>query len=153
MENKGCEIDLINSVVSTGDPLKNILLTEEKIHSLKTFNEENKNLFNPFLTAAKRLVRIVENTSNGSIDTSLLKTDQEKTLLQSFQQIKSKNYKSTNDYLKELSSLTIPINNFFEKVLVNDPDPKIKQARQSLLKQGKDLFEQICDFNKIQDRS
>ena len=152
MESKGLNLDLINSVISVGAPLKDITSTQEKIHSLKAFNEKEKVTFNSFLTAAKRLVRIVENNSNGGIDTSLLKTEQEKVLLQSFQQIESKQYKTTNDYLKELLNLTTPINNFFEKILVNDPDPKIKQARQSLLKQGKDLFEQICDFNKIQDR-
>ena len=153
METRGYDPDIIQSVISIGDPLKDLISTYEKINSLKTFYEENKDLFNPFLTAAKRLVRIVETNSNGSTDLNLLKTEQEKVLLQSFQQIGSKDYKTVNDYLKELSGLTTPINNFFEKVLVNDPDPKIKQARQSLLKQGKDLFEQICDFNKIQDRS
>ena len=153
METKGYDTDIIQSVISVGEPLSNMALTCERINSLKSFNEENKTLFNPFLTAAKRLVRIVENNSNGSVDTSLLKTEQEKTLLQNFQEIKSKKYKTVSEFLKELSGLTIPINNFFDKVLVNDPDPKIKQARQSLLKQGKDLFEQICDFNKIQDRS
>lgn len=153
METKGYDSDLIQSVISVCDPLKDFISTHNKINSLKIFNEENKNLFNPFLTAAKRLVRIVETNTNGSLDVNLLKTEQEKVLLQSFQQIKSKTYKTTNDYLKELSNLTTPINNFFDKVLVNDPDPKIKRTRQSLLKQGKDLFEQICDFNKIQDRS
>lgn len=153
METRGYDPDIIQSVLSVGNPLQNLISTHEKISSLKAFNEENKNLFNPFLTAAKRLVRIVETNINGNIDTNLLKTEQEKTLLQNFHEIKSKKYKTTNDYLKELSGLTAPINNFFDKVLVNDPDPKIKQARQSLLKQGKDLFEQICDFNKIQDRN
>ena len=153
METKGYDPDIIQSVISVGEPLYNLVSASERINSLKSFNEENKNLFNSFLTAAKRLVRIVETNINGNIDMNLLKTEQERTLLQNFQQIKSKKYKTTNDYLKELSNLTIPINNFFDKVLVNDPDPKIKQARQSLLKQGKDLFEQICDFNKIQDRS
>ncbi len=153
METRRYDLDIIQSVLSIGEPLQNLISTHEKISSLKVFNEENKNLFNLFLTAAKRLVRIVEINTNGSIDTNLLKTEQEKTLLQNFQDIKSKKYKTTNDFLKELSGLTTPINNFFDKVLVNDPDPKIKQARHSLLKQGKDLFEQICDFNKIQDRS
>ena len=153
METRGYDSDIIQSVISIGEPLKDLVTMHEKINSIKIFNEENKNLFNPFLTAAKRLVRIVEINTNETIDINLVKTEQEKSLLQSFQDIKSKQYKTINDFLKELSTLTNPINSFFDKVLVNDPDPRIKQARQSLLKQGKDLFEQICDFNKIQDRS
>lgn len=153
MENNGYESDLIHSVTSIGEPLEDLISTYKKIDCLKRFNKENKDTFNPFLTAAKRLVRIVENNGNGILDTNLLKTEQEKILLQSIQKIGSKTYKETRDFLIELSELTTPINNFFDKVLVNDPDPKIKQARQSLLKQGKILFERICDFNKIQDRS
>ncbi len=153
MENNGYESDLIHSVTSVGEPLEDLLSTYKKIDCLKRFNSEYKNTFNPFLIAAKRLVRIVENNGNGTLDISLLKTEQEKTLLQNIQKIESKTYKETHDFLIELSELTAPINNFFDKVLVNDPDPKVKQARQSLLKQGKILFERICDFNKIQDRS
>ncbi len=153
METKGYNPDIIQSVLSVGDPLKDLIATHERINSLKTFNDESENLFNPFLTAAKRLVRIVETKTNGNLDANLLQTEQEKILLESFQRIKSKTFKTTNDYLKELLNLTTPINNFFDNVLVNDPNPQIKQARQSLLKQGKDLFEQVCDFNKIQDRS
>ena len=107
--------------------------------------------------AAKRLVRIVEKDVNGNIDTSHLKTEEEKYLLKRFEEFSNKltsnKYEKTKDFLDELSSLTEPINKFFDKVLVNDPDPKIKQTRQALLKKGKDLFEKICDFNQILERN
>ena len=146
------EQDFINSVISIGDPLFNLTITIEKIQTINSYFTKSNTKGKEFLIAAKRLVRIVESKLNGNLDINELKTEQEKVLLQKFQGIKLKEYKTTNDFLKELSELTTPINNFFDKVLVNDPDPKIRQARQSLLKQGKDLFEQICDFNKIQDR-
>ena len=148
----GFDLDLIKSVCSIGDPLANPRNTKEKISELKDTLESNEK-FTAFLIAAKRLIRIVEPASNGVTDLSSLKNEEEKKLLKTIQEISNKSFNSTNEFLNALTSLTEPINLFFEKVLVNDPDPKIKQARQSLLKQGKDLFEQICDFNKIQDRS
>ena len=83
----------------------------------------------------------------------LTKLEEEKELLKLFEEIDRSNHTNIEDYYFALRKLTKPINNFFEKVLVNDPDPKIKQARQALLKKGKDLFEKICDFNQILERN
>lgn len=149
----GYEKDVIHSVCSTGEALNNVFSTKNKIEEL------NKQFISPsstnkeFLTAAKRLVRIVESTTNGNLDISLLKTEEEKALLRKIDELNNKQFNSCSNLFSELITLTKPINNFFDRVLVNDPDPKIKQARQALLKKGKDLFEKICDFNKITERN
>lgn len=144
--------DIIDSALSTGNPLNKIYQTTDNIKLLnKCFqspSEEDKN----FLIAAKRLVRIVDKSANGNLDKSLLSSDCEKVLLSKLEEIGSKEYSSTEEYYKDLKNLTTPINNFFDNVLVNDKDPKIKQARHSLLNKGKMLFEKICDFNKIVER-
>ncbi|MBI3589910.1 MAG: glycine--tRNA ligase subunit beta [Candidatus Melainabacteria bacterium] len=149
----GYEQDIIKAVCSVEDPLSDIIRTKEKIEILnKSFikpSEANK----AFLVAAKRLVRIVEKTINGNVDTSNLKTEYEKELLNKINHLQNKQYKTFKDLLEELQCLTEAINTFFDKVLVNDPDPKIKNARQSLLKKGKDLFEKACDFNQIIERN
>lgn len=148
----GFNKDLINSVCSVGDPLTNISDAKDKIKSLNEYYSLKKDIFIPFLTSAKRLVRIVEPNTNGNLNIKNLTTEYEKQLLSRFNEIEKKQYKSYDDFLYELSTLTDTINTFFDKVLVNDPDPKIKQTRQALLKKGKDLFEKICDFNQIIER-
>lgn len=145
--------DIVEATFTVSDPLNNIRATKEKIELL------NKHFINPnekdkaFYKAAQRLVRIVEQNTNGNLDLSNLKLDAEMELLKRLKEISSKEHKDSNELLLDFYTLTNPINNFFEKVLVNDPDPKTKQARQALLKKGKELFENICDFNKITERS
>lgn len=153
MENNSFDIDLINSVISVNNPLANILEAQEKITVLKQlFTTNKKEKYNPFLVAAKRLVRIVEGNINGKVDVNDFSTEHEKNLFSLFNKLNKIEFESYEDFLNELLTLTEPINTFFDNVLVNDPDPKIRQCRQSLLQIGKQLFEKVCDFNKITER-
>lgn len=145
--------DLVEAAFSIMEPLNNLYLVKENLIFLKNHFYKPKDEDKAFLTAAKRLVRIIELNTNGRFDTNLLKLEEEKALLKLFEEIHSNNFKNSEEYYMALKKLTNPINNFFDKVLVNDPDPIIKQTRHSLLKKGKDLFEKICDFNLIQERN
>lgn len=154
LEERGFEYDLISAVISIGDPLQDILFLKERVETIQDYFVSNlKDKSKLFLIAAKRLVRIVENSINGDLKIECLKSDHEKALFNKFQEIYNKPYVTTKDYLNDLCTLTDSINIFFDKVLVNDPDPKIRQTRQALLKKGKELFERVCDFNKIQERN
>jgi glycyl-tRNA synthetase beta chain len=51
--------------------------------------------------------------------------------------------------LADLSSLSPIINQFFAEVMVNDPDPKLKQNRLNLLYNIANLSYQIADFSQI----
>lgn len=152
--NKNFKLDIINAVHSHSPDtsLSNIYDTFLKVKALHENYENNKEQFKIFLISAKRLVRIVEPNTNGNLNIKNLTTEYEKQLLSRFNEIEKKQYKDYSDFLNELFTLTDTINTFFDKVLVNDPDPKIKQTRQALLKKGKDLFEKICDFNQIIER-
>lgn len=146
--------DIVASVCSVGDPLNNLYNSSEKIKSLSIYFADSHHAhFNTFLVSAKRLVRIVEAKVNGNLDLKSLKTDHEIQLLKHFEELDKINPTPYDEFLNKLTTLTNPINTFFDKVLVNDPDPKIKQTRQALLKKGKDLFEKICDFNQIIERN
>jgi glycyl-tRNA synthetase beta chain len=52
--------------------------------------------------------------------------------------------------LAEFSHLDEPVNKFFEKVTVNDPEPEIRRNRLRLLAQLRDTMHQIADFSKIE---
>jgi len=145
--------DHIDAALATKDPLNNIQAIAKNINFLSKYFTNPKEKEKEFLVAAKRSIRIVTNDTNGNLDISLLKTQEEIDLLNKFKEIESKTFSTNEEYFIELKNLTGPINSFFEKVLVNDPDPEIKKARQGLLKKGKMLFERICDFNQIVERN
>ena len=47
-----------------------------------------------------------------------------------------------------LAKLRAPVDAFFEKVTVNDPEPEIRLNRLRLLAQLRDTMHQIADFRK-----
>ncbi len=154
LESLHYEKDIIQSVISTGNPLENILAVKEKIDLLKEIiTSNNSESFKSFLTAAKRLVRIVDGGTNGNVDIKNLHSEHEIQLYKKLEELHMNQSLAGKELLSKLTTLTEPINKFFDHVLVNDPDPKIKSTRQSLLKIGKKVFERICDFNKLQERT
>lgn len=49
-----------------------------------------------------------------------------------------------------LASLRGPVDAFFEKVTVNDPDPAIRASRLSLLARMRDAVHRVADFSRIE---
>jgi glycyl-tRNA synthetase beta chain len=49
-----------------------------------------------------------------------------------------------------LARLRGPVDAFFDKVIVNDPDPAKRAARLDLLARMRDLFHQVADFSRIE---
>ena len=58
-----------------------------------------------------------------------------------------------NDFvraLKELAELRVPVDAFFEKVLVNAPDAAVRANRLNLLARLRDCMHQVADFSKVE---
>jgi glycyl-tRNA synthetase beta chain len=49
-----------------------------------------------------------------------------------------------------LASLRAPVDAFFDKVTVNDPDPAKREARLNLLSRMRDAVHQVADFSRIE---
>ncbi|MBW8785867.1 MAG: hypothetical protein JF593_14755, partial [Novosphingobium sp.] len=49
-----------------------------------------------------------------------------------------------------LATLRAPIDAFFDKVTVNDPDPVKREARLALLARFRDAVHQVADFSRIE---
>ena len=49
-----------------------------------------------------------------------------------------------------LASLRAPVDAFFDKVTVNDPDPAKREARLDLLARMRDAVHQVADFSRIE---
>jgi glycyl-tRNA synthetase beta chain len=49
-----------------------------------------------------------------------------------------------------LASLRAPVDAFFDKVTVNDPDPAKREARLALLARMRDAVHRVADFARIE---
>jgi len=90
---------------------------------------------------------------NNFIDKDLLKEQHEKILVDALNKVKNKIDNEKEDFksvLNTISSLHTPLNNFFDNVMVNVDDVKIKSNRLSILKQVLDTLKIYADFSKIQ---
>ncbi len=52
--------------------------------------------------------------------------------------------------MSALASLRAPIDAFFDKVIVNDPDPAVRARRLDLLARFRDAVHSVADFSKIE---
>ena len=90
---------------------------------------------------------------NNFIDKDLLIEQHEKILVDSLDKVKNKIKNEQEDFknvLNTISSLYVPLNNFFDNVMVNVDDVKIKSNRLSILKKVLDTLKIYADFSKIQ---
>ena len=88
-----------------------------------------------------------------SINKNLLKEQHEKILVDALDKVKNKIENEQEDFksvLNTISSLYNPLNNFFDNVMVNVNDIKIKSNRLSILKKVLDTLKVYADFSKIQ---
>ncbi|MBQ9877110.1 MAG: glycine--tRNA ligase subunit beta, partial [Campylobacter sp.] len=95
----------------------------------------------------KRLANIIKDEKIGSLDESLFENDAEKALNSSFKEIKfNGDYKA---YLNSLFGLKGVIDEFFDKVMINVDDPKIKANRIANIGQIYNAFLKVADIKEI----
>jgi glycyl-tRNA synthetase beta chain len=51
--------------------------------------------------------------------------------------------------MTHLAALRAPVDAFFDRVLVNDPDPAVRLNRLRLLGQVRDLMNRVADFSQV----
>ena len=100
------------------------------------------------------LAKLPDQTSIGAINNDLLIDDAEKTLA-GLVQVKAtlvqplftqRRYKEA---LANLADLRVPVDNFFEHVMVMVDDEQLKNNRLALLKQLRDLFLEVADISLL----
>ena len=87
------------------------------------------------------------------INKDLLKEQHEKILVDTLDKVKNKIENEQEDFksvLNTISSLHTPLNNFFDNVMVNVDDIKIKSNRLSILKKVLNTLKIYANFSKIQ---
>ncbi|MDR2301499.1 MAG: glycine--tRNA ligase subunit beta [Deltaproteobacteria bacterium] len=105
----------------------------------------------------KRVVNIIKKfgpREENPVKAELLSQEAEKNLMAAVADAEreSQDYLERRDYaglLDRIVTLRQPVDLFFEKILVDDPDPDLKNARVALLKRTSRLFELVADFSRI----
>ena len=140
-------VSIINAVLGSND--RDLSRLDKKIKALAYIvqNEGFKSNFSTF----KRVANIVKDfdINNIYINENLLVLENEKSLYQAYKKIKSQTYNNYKEELNALFSLKDELDNFFESVMVNAEDEKIKNNRNSLIATIYMRFKLIADLKEI----
>jgi len=135
---------VIRAVLNTGE--SNLLEIDKKIKLLNKIVESED--FKELSTTFKRVANIVKDFDLDSItvDENLFEKEEEKELWQEF--LKVKEIKNLEEKLDFLISLKPLIDKFFDNVMVNVEDEKIKHNRKSLIAS---IYKEFLDIGDIKE--
>ncbi len=148
MIDAGIDYDIADAVLGAWDG--NILSSWKRAEALNELRKEKE--FADLFIGFRRVARIIEEPDN--LDESLFEQEEEKALWKAFLEVKAEVEKhiQQRDWKKamsELARLKPNIDSFFDAVLVNVDDPKLKKNRHSLLNEIASQFKKIADFSKL----
>lgn len=152
------EQDISHDVVEAVMDLKpeNLADCNKRILACGQFKQDSAA---PALASAnKRISNILKKSTDTipeKVTLRLLKKTHEKNLLGAIESIKRKfNHEVENQQYNQafthLSSLAVPVDNFFDNVMVNSEDETIRLNRLAILKQLNDMFRAIANISKLE---
>ena len=142
---RGFRYDEVNAAMAAG--WSNLVDLDARLQRIQNLRSSPD--FEPLAASFKRIRNILEQAGVGqasspvSLDTSLLEPGPEKDLYDEFSRTAGQPVEST------ISKLRPRIDLFFDKVLVNAPDPRIRQNRLAMLHQIREEFSRVADFSEI----
>ena len=160
LREQGARHDLVDAVFSLGGQ-DDLLLVVRRVEALGKFldTDDGKNL----LAGTKRASNILaieekrdKRTFDGAPDPSLYRQDEEKALAKAIDQVKREASAAVaaEDFagaMGVMATLRPAVDAFFDKVKVNDDDPKVRENRLKLLNEIRAATRAVADFSKIQD--
>jgi glycyl-tRNA synthetase beta chain len=158
LREKGARYDLIDAVFSLGGQ-DDLALIVKRVEALDAFlkTDDGSNL----LIGVKRASNILaieekkdKQSYTGTPVTSLLKEPQEKALAVAIERVKDDAHAAVNienfaGAMHSLAELRAPVDAFFDKVLVNVGDSKLRANRLRLLSQIRATTLSVADFSRI----
>ncbi|CDN46673.1 glycine--tRNA ligase subunit beta [Neorhizobium galegae] len=156
LRDQGARHDLIDAVLTPDSD--DLLMVARRVEALTAFitSEDGKNL----LAGTKRAVQLLAAEEKkgtvvaDGVSEELLRLDAEKALWaaivvaskEAAEAVAREDFRSA---MEALSKLRIPVDKFFEDVLVNDEDAAIRANRLALLKAIREATATVADFSKI----
>lgn len=159
LRDKGARHDLVDAVFSLGGQ-DDLLLVVRRVEALGKFldSDDGKNL----LAGTKRAGNILsieekkdKRTFDGAPDAALYRLDEEKALAVAIDQVKAEASAAVakEDFAAAMSAmakLRPAVDAFFDKVKVNDDDPKVRENRLKLLNEIRAATRAVADFSRIE---
>ncbi len=150
----GVRHDLIDAVFALGgeDDLVRLLA---RVNALQGFVEGEDGA--DLLTAYKRAANILKKEKWGptGVSSSVDVQPEEATLIKALDEVEPRATRAVDaeDFtgaMRALAQLRLPIDAFFDKVTVNDPDPAKRERRLNLLARFRDAVNRVADFSRIE---
>ena len=142
--------DEVNAVLAAPlASLPDLVDRAEAIHYIRPTAD-----FEPLAASFKRIKNILKQSEveqSNPPDPDLFTPGPERDLYNAFLQVRE-TIKTTSEYREKLAaiaSLRPQVDLFFDKILVNDPDPAVRQNRLALLYSLLTEFSTIADFSEI----
>ncbi|HWC97538.1 MAG TPA: glycine--tRNA ligase subunit beta [Candidatus Sulfopaludibacter sp.] len=139
---RGFKFDEVNAAMAAG--WSSLVDLEERLGRIQNLRLTPD--FEPLAASFKRIRNILEQAKfegEGAVDPSLLEEGPEQELYREYQGIAGQPIESV------IARLRPKVDLFFDKVLVNAPDARIRQNRLTLLKTLLAEFSTIADFSEI----
>ncbi|MFC7291009.1 glycine--tRNA ligase subunit beta [Hirschia litorea] len=158
LRDKGMRHDLLDAVFSLGGD--DLVLIVKRVEALASFleTEDGKNL----VSGHKRATNILQKEEKkdgsaitGEIDKKLLSEAAELSLHEALNAAtaKAEAALAEEDFAAAMSALSLlraPVDTFFDDVIVNAEDNKVRVNRLKLLARIRDVTSQVADFSKIE---
>ncbi len=155
---EGARHDVLDAVFAAagGDDLALLLSLSAQIGSLLGTPDGGS-----LLVAYKRAANILrietakDGPHDGAPDPALFRLDEEIVLRHQLDEVANDLHHllPTSQFtvaMKSLASLRTPLDNFFDKVTVNDPDPALRRNRLRLLHRVRAMMDRVADFSRIE---
>jgi glycyl-tRNA synthetase beta chain len=160
LREQGARHDLVDAVFALGGQ-DDLLMIVRRVEALGKFLEtdDGKNL----LAGTKRASNILaieekkdKRTFDGAPEPALYSLAEEKALAKAIDEVKTEASAAVarEDFAAAMSAmakLRPPVDAFFDKVRVNDEDPKVRENRLKLLNEIRSATRAVADFSRIQD--
>jgi glycyl-tRNA synthetase beta chain len=160
LREQGARHDLVDAVFSLGGQ-DDLLLVVRRVEALGKFldTDDGKNL----LAGTKRASNILaieekrdKRSFDGAPDPALYKLAEEKALAKAIDEVKAEAGAAVaaEDFagaMSAMAKLRPAVDAFFDKVMVNDDDPQVRENRLKLLNEIRAATRAVADFSKIQD--
>jgi len=158
LKDKGARHDLIDAVFSLGGQ-DDLALIVKRVEALAAFLSTDDGT--TLLAGVKRASNILaieekkdKRTYDGGYDVGLLKEKEELALAAAIESVKQDtvaaiNVENFKGAMNALAELRAPVDAFFEAVVVNDPDPSLRENRLRMLSEIRAATLTVADFSKI----
>ena len=158
LRDKGARHDLIDAVFTLAGQ-DDLALAVKRIEALGAFlaTDDGATLL-AGVKRASNILAIEEKKDKakieGRVDEILLAEPQEKALFAAIAKVKSDTEKAIavenfGGAMRALAELRAPVDAFFDKVIVNAPDPKLRQNRLRLLADIREATLTVADLSKV----